>query len=82
MIKPLVAALLASTWPLPTLAPNRDYSAAECPVAGNVESGIYHLAGSRHHRQLVTDGKSRPMRVACFATEAEAAGAGYRRSKR
>lgn len=82
MFKPLLVSLLASTWSLPSLPPNRDYTAAECPVAGNVESGIYHLPGSRGHRLLVTGGKDRSLRVACFADESEATGAGYRRPKR
>lgn len=82
MIKPLVASLLASTWSLPSLPPNPDYSPHECPVAGNVDSGIYHVPGSRDYRKLLTGGKARLFRVACFDSEAEALGAGYRKTKR
>jgi hypothetical protein len=82
MIKPLIVSLLTYQPPAAPLPPNTDYSPSECPVAGNVESGIYHLAGSRDYRKMLTGGKISRLRVACFADESEATSAGYRRSKR
>lgn len=80
MFKSLIVPVV--TFVSPALPPDQGYSASECPVAGNVESGIYHLAGSHHHRRLVAHGKDRLLQVACFDTEGEAIGAGYRKSKR
>jgi hypothetical protein len=82
MTKPLILTILSAAAPTAPLLPNGDYAASECPVAGNVDSGIYHVADSRDYGKMLAGGKANPLRVACFATEAEATGAGYRRSKR
>jgi hypothetical protein len=56
------------TWPI---------SAWDCPawapIKGNANSGIYHVPGGRYY--------SRTKPEECFATEAAAQAAGYRRSK-
>lgn len=64
----------------PLAAPARDYTAQECPVVGNRNSGIYHVPGGRHYWKMLQQNKRGDNR-ACFPNEAAAKAAGYRRSK-
>lgn len=63
--------------PSPANAPNAPVGGscpAHAPIKGNANSMIYHLPGQRFYNRTIPED--------CFATEADARAAGYRKSKR
>ncbi len=59
----------------------RDYSAKECPVVGNTDSGIFHVPGKVSYGKMLRKNKRGDNRK-CFKTMKEAKNAGYRAAKR
>lgn len=57
------------------------YTAEECPVVGNLFSGIYHVPGQANYREMLQrNQRGRDNRV-CFPSEWAARVNGYRRSR-
>jgi hypothetical protein len=57
------------------------YTPEECPVIGNTNSKIYHMAGGQSYAKMLRKNKNGDNRD-CFQTEELATAAGYRKSKR
>ena len=58
-----------------------DYTPSECPVVGNTNSRIYHVAGGQFYSMMLVKNHGSDNRE-CFRSESEATRAGYRKSKR
>ena len=59
----------------------KDYPPDECPIVGNTNSRIYHIATGRSYANMLRENKHGENR-ACFKNEAEAEKNGYRKAKR
>ncbi|MBX9812212.1 MAG: hypothetical protein K2Y16_11475 [Burkholderiales bacterium] len=75
---PFLALLAVASTP----ASAKDYTRLECPVIGNVSSGIYHTPASDAYRKLLKENQNGEDNRTCFKTEQEARNAGYRKSRK
>jgi len=77
-LRQLVIAVVVLTG---TAAYARNYTPTECPVVGNSNTRIYHMAGDRNYRQMLVENKKGKDNRVCFKSSKGAESAGYRRSR-
>jgi hypothetical protein len=58
----------------------KDYTPQQCPVIGNTNSQIFHVAGGRNYAKMLRQNKKGDNRQ-CFQSEAAAEKAGFRKSR-
>ena len=69
-------------WAVTLAAVAQDYTRADCPVVGNINSKIYHKPGNSHYAMmLIQNKKGHPDNRQCFPTAGAAEQAGYRAAK-